>query len=169
MKLQYESTIDEAACEALRLAEFVGAVPRIMWYGLVVVPVIFFLFLFFVLLIDEFIAKLAFFLVATAVYVIVHLASYRSQMQERIRTPLIVTRGTDEPVPSEWEVDENGLVHRTQGPGPRFSWDNVVTLNETEDNLELIMSPIGIALIPKRVFSSPQELADWTRFILEHM
>jgi len=61
------------------------------------------------------------------------------------------------------------LIFRKLGQELRFSWRNVVSLNQTATAIEVLMKPTGIALIPLRVFDSPEETETWMEFIQKHM
>ncbi len=51
----------------------------------------------------------------------------------------------------------------------RFSWANAREVIDTDDSVEVIMEPTGIAVIPKRIFDEPAELQKWVEFIRDHM
>jgi len=166
MKIAYESTIEEATDATFHMAELCGSVRKQMWVGLTMAP---FVFILIFILIDEPVARFLLGGMSTALFVVYHLLNYRNQFHKRIRKILIKALGTDKPLPSEYELDDNQLIFRKVGQELRFSWDNVATLNEAEDVIEVIMVPMGIARIPKRIFSSAEELRTWMLFIQGRM
>jgi hypothetical protein len=166
MKIAYESTIEEATNATFRMVELSGGVRKHMWIGMAVAPFIFIVLFF---LVDEPVARLILCGVSTALFVAYWLLNHKNEFRKRIRKMLIRALGTDKPLPSEYELDDNGLIFRKVGQEVRFSWDNAATLNETEDVIEVVMAPMGIAQIPKRIFSSADELQAWMTFIQEHM
>ena len=165
MKISYESTIDEAVEANYRLAEMVGAVRRMMWIGLAFSPVP--LVVSFILF-EHLAAKLIVGGVAMAVLVLFHLLTYKRNCRRGIRKTLVKARGTDQPIPTEFELDEECLIFRQLGTEVRFSWQNVKNVTETPRSIELVMEPTGIAMIPKRVFDNPETIREWLRFITQH-
>lgn len=166
MKKIYESTIDEAVNVSFRIAEMAGTVQKQLWYGfiwiLVVPPMVYLLF-------DRpYYPRLAMPIVFAVVLIAIHLLTYRDQIRKRIRKILVKALGTDQPVRSEYEIDEDGLVFRKMGQEVRFSWTNVTDIIKTTDSIQVLMKPTGIAIIPKRIFESPQELQDWIAYIEDH-
>lgn len=166
MKKTYESTIDEAVGAYFRIAEMAGAVRKQLWYGffwvLIIPPVVYAMFE------QPYYPRLAMPIVFAVVLTGVHLLTYRDQFRKHIRKSLVKTLGTDQPTPSEYEIDEDGLVFRKMGQEIRFSWGNVTEVIKTTDSIEVHMRPSGIAILPKRIFESGQELQDWLTFIENH-
>jgi hypothetical protein len=165
MKIEYKSTIDEATDTSFRLVELLGTVRKQMWYGLAMAPIIFVAIF---LLIDDLPGKLIVGGAASVLWVPYHLSNNKSQIKKRIRKSLIKAMGTSEPLSCEYELDENGLVFRKLGQELRFSWFNVMKMNESDNAIEVIMQPMGIAIIPKRIFGGPDEIKKWIQFIEEH-
>ena len=165
MKIAYESTIEEATDATFRMAELIGSLRTQMWSGLVVAP---FIFIVLFLLIDEPVARLVLGVMSTALFVVYWFSDYKNRFRKRIRKMLVKALETDKPLPSEYELDENGLAFRKAGQEVRFAWNNVVAIMETANAFEVIMSPTGIAIIPKRIFSSSDQQRTWIVYIQEH-
>lgn len=102
------------------------------------------------------------------VFALVYLLTYKDVIRKRIRKRLIQALGTDKPIPSEYEIDEGGLVFRQLGQELRFSWANVKDSNITNESIEVIMQPAGIAIIPKKIFADASEAKEWIEFIEKH-
>lgn len=166
MKKTYESTIDEAVNASFRIAEMAGTVQKQLWYGfiwiLIIPPLVYLLFN------RPYYPRLAMPLVFAVVLTAVHLLTYRDQMRKRIRKFLVKALGADQPVRSEYEINEDGLAFRKMGQEVRFSWSNVTDIIKTTHSIEVHMKPLGIAILPKRIFESDQELQDWLSFIENH-
>jgi hypothetical protein len=105
---------------------------------------------------------------ACIIFVPVHVLTFERSYRRRLRKALVKAMGTDQPIPTEYEIDEAGLVFRKQGQEVRFSWGNVRELRDTGEWLELVMEPKGVALIPKRAFGSPGEQWQWVSHLEEH-
>lgn len=166
MKKIYESTIDEAVYSHFRLAGLTGTVSQYKWYGLIWAPVLFIVM--YSILPSSQLLRVASASLIALVFILLHLATYKIGLRKRIRKVLVKTLGTDQPVPSEYEIDENGLVFRKMGQELKFSWTSVTVLIDTVDSIEVIMEPTGIAIIPKRIFTEPAELQEWIAFIEDH-
>ncbi len=159
MKKSYDSTIEEAVFTVFRLAEITGTVTKLKWFGIGCTPVIFLaLFLFFPGSKAEnlFIAT-----VMSVMFLVGYLLMYRSDERKRIHKALVKARGTDQPVPSEYEIGEKGLTFRQQGLELTFSWPTVVDVHDIPDFIEIHVRLTGIARIPKRIFATPDELQQW--------
>jgi hypothetical protein len=165
MRIAYESTIDEATESALRVTEIVGAGRTWRWAGLIWTP---FIFVPLFLLLDDLAAKIVVGSVASGLFAVYWLSNYKNVLRKRLRRVLIKTRGTDRPVPSEYELSNDGIVFRQFGQELRFSWVSVAGVKVTETSIDVKMTPAGIAVIPTRIFGSPQEQKSWVAFIHEH-
>jgi hypothetical protein len=165
MKKEYQSTIEDAVEARFRLAELNGTVQKLKWIG----PIAFLAILIYLfLLLDNLVAKLIISGAAAVLLIPYHLSTYKKDYRKRIRKTLVKALETDQPVPSEFEIDESGLVWRKLGVEIRFSWANVQKINHTDDSIEVIMKPIGLAIIPKRIFEETEELQEWIKFIEVH-
>jgi hypothetical protein len=166
MKKAYETTIEETVQANLRFAEMLGTVRRQQWFSLIWVPIIFLSF--FGIFRGEILPTAFMGGIGSVIFMFLHLGSLKGQMRKRIRKTLVKAQGTDKPVPCEFEIDDAGLAFRKFGEEMKFSWRNVVDLVETPENLEVTMQPTGIAVIPKRIFETQEELRQWTDFIEKH-
>jgi len=166
MKKTYHTTIEESIETHFRIAELLGTVRTLKWIGLVVAPIIP-ISLFF--LIDNLAASLIIGVTAAGLFVLHHLSTYKKNVRKRIRKTLVRAMGPDEPVPSEYEMDESGLVYKALGQEIKFSWSNAQDFTCTGDSIEIIMAPIGIAMIPNRIFENTREFDQWMKFIEDHI
>ncbi|MBD3369443.1 hypothetical protein GF402_03660 [Candidatus Fermentibacteria bacterium] len=162
MKLEYEATIDEAVAAHLRLMELSKTVRRLRRLGLLFVPLTFLLL--YLTLPGEESAKLVFSIVAALVVAPLYLFFCSRFVRWNTRRLLVESLGTDEPVPSEYEFTEEGLVFRQMGTEIRFRWDRVIEVNERRDVLEFITENKGLALMPKRIFRDEGQMEEWLEF-----
>lgn len=162
LAVSYESTIDEAEEAAFRLAEITGNISRQKWYGLALAPV-FLVISFFVF--DNIGFQYSIGGAIGLIWIPVFLLTYKKHFRKQIRKMLVKARNTDQPVHSEFRLTEEGVALKTQGQELKFDWKNVREFNDNEFELELVMEPAAIALIPKRVFSGSGELQRWVDFI----
>jgi hypothetical protein len=163
MKIEYKDNMDETVDVHFRLAELTGNVTKARNYGLVWVPVVFVL-LYFISPGTQ-INRVA---ISTLFSVTVfgsHIATYKNEMRKRIRKMLITAQGSADPVDCEYEINDDGFIFRKLGQDLKFSWKNVQSVTEKPDLVEIIMQPIGIAVLPKRAFSSNEEIQSWISFI----
>lgn len=171
MKIAYETTIDEATDIAIRMARLTGnlSMRSHMWIGLAMAPVIVVALVF---LIQDPLAKWFLGGTTTILYILYWLSNYRSialkQFRKQIRKALVKALGTDKPMPCEYEMDDTGLAYRKAGQEIRFEWSHVAAIKENEGDIEITMVPAGIAVIPKRIFETPDQQKDWVSFIREH-
>ena len=166
MKKAFDSRMEEAVQVHFRLAELAGSVAKVKWIGFALTPFIFLAMC--AILPASRLEKVSFAALMCALFVPIYLLTYKKQLRKGIRKTLVKMLGTDQPVVSEYELDDHGLTFRRLGQEMRFSWANVKTLNVTQDAIEIIMQPMGLSVIPKRIFDGPDELQDWVRFIEEH-
>lgn len=162
MKLQYKATIDEAVSAHLRLMELSKTIRGMKRLGLLFVPLTFMLL--YLTLPGEDSAKLAFSIVAALVVAPLYLFFCSRFVRWNTRRLLLESLGTDEPVPSEYELTEEGLVFRQLGTEIGFRWDSVVEINERREALEFITENKGLALIPKRIFPDESQMKEWLEF-----
>lgn len=167
MKKEFQSTIEESVEAQLRLAELIGIVWKLKWIGLIVAPGVIILLCFFLL--NNLAAKLIIGGSGAGLFIPYHLSTYKKNYRKRIRKVIKKTLGTDQPIPSEYEMDETGLIFRQLGQEMKFSWGNVQEIIQTDNSIEVLMKPIGIVIIPKRIFSKPTEWQAWVTYIYEHI
>lgn len=167
MKKEYESRIEEAVHSGFRIAELAGIVSKQKWLGLLGSPVLFFVA--YAIMPTSRIEKLIYASLIALMYIPVYLLTYKRQIRKQLRKTMVKALGTDKPIPCEYELDEAGLVFRKMGEELRFSWANAREVIDTDDSVEVIMEPTGIAVIPKRIFDEPAELQEWVKFIRDHM
>jgi hypothetical protein len=156
VKFTCDSTIEETTEANFRLAEMVGTVRKMLWTGLLLAPLVF-LFTYFVL--DRSTYGLVLGTGATLAFAVYIFLNHKNMCRKQFRKMLVKSMGTDQPVPSEFELTDEKVTVRRQGQEFTSGWEGIVRLEEREDALELIMEPLGIIRIPKRVFSDPEELA----------
>ena len=165
MKIEYDSMIEETTEVGYRIAELAGTVRNNMWLYLALSPIPFAVVCF---VIDDLTEGIIAGLFAVILYIIISMMTYKKHLRKSIRKMMVKSRGTDKPVPSEYEMDENGFVFKSQGQEFRFSWINVTNVTLTDTAIELTMKPTAFAIIPKRIFSSSEQMDSWIQFITEH-
>lgn len=165
MKKSYEATLEDELHANFRAAELTGTVARQKWLGFIWVPLIF-LIVWGVFPSDPN-ERLTIATLASVVFMPLHLLTYKRQVRRRIRGFLARARGTDKPVPAEYEADSEGLVFRSLGREVKFAWNTVASVRETDDFIEVVIEPTGIAVLPKRIFAGSEEAGEWVRFIEE--
>jgi hypothetical protein len=154
--------MEEVVEASYRLAEMVGTVRKMLWTGLLLAP---FIFLITYFIWDRSSVGFVIGIVATVLFAIWHLLSYRDQCRRQIRRMMKKALGTDQPVPCEFELTGDHVIFRKQGTEFRFDWDRIVEVVDTDDAIELITEPAGIVRIPRRIFRDGEQLASWTAFI----
>lgn len=167
MKKKYDSTIEEAIEASFRLAEVLGTLKKIMWFGLAWVPLIWFLI--FIIYPRPSMEKWMVCIIFTVLFIPIHMFTYKNLFRRMSRRFIIKSLGTDQPVPTEYELTGEHLIFRQQGRELRLSWPNVKKFTETAEAIEIITQPPGIALIPKRIFQNQEEVRQWISFIQNHM
>lgn len=162
MRIEYEATIDEAVAAHLRLMALSKTARGIKRLGLLFGPLIFVLL--YLTLPGDALGRLVFSIVAAVVFVPLYLLFCKVFLRWNTRRLLVESLGTDQPVPSEYEFTEDGLIFRQLGTEIRFRWNSVAEVNEREEALELITASKGLALIPKRIFEDEKQLKEWLDF-----
>ncbi len=163
MKIQYESTIDEAVDSQIRLLKSSGVAKRLKLQGLIWAPLLFTGF--YLGIPDEKNVKLFFAFFVSILFILVYFATYKKSTNKRIRKFLIEQLGTEDPVSSEYEFTEEHLIFRKLGTEIRFEWNSVEKLIENENDIEIRISKGGIAVIPNRIFSEIEPKDKWLNFI----
>ena len=97
--------------------------------------------------------------------IVLHLLIYKELVRRGIRKALAKALGSDQSIPSEYELDDDGLAFRQLGNEVRFSWANVVEVNDRKNAVEIVVKPTAIAIIPKRIFDGADDLQKWIKFI----
>lgn len=161
----FNSTIDEAVNANFRLAEITGNVSRQKWYGLALTPV-FFVILFFVF--DELFLQYVAGGIFALLWIPYFLLTYKKHLRKQIKKTMVRILGTDQPVPCEYQLTDEGVIFKQLGQEFKFDWKNVRQFNNRDNELELVMEPAAVALIPKRVFSGDEESQKWIDCIKDH-
>lgn len=162
MKIQFESTIDEAVDVNLRGIKLLRTARRSFWEGLICALVLFAGFFFF--LPDTLLVKLIFAVMAGVLFIVLYLFSYKKILKSRIKKLLIEQFGTDKPVPCEYEFDDEGLVFRRLGTTIKFQWNKATEINENAREVEIIFGKSGISVLPNRIFKDEREKDEWLGF-----
>jgi hypothetical protein len=163
MKIQYESTIDEAVDTQIRLLKTSSVAKRWKLQGLIWAPILFFVFYFGIP--DEKIVKLVFGFFTGIIFVIIYFATYKKTIKKRTRKFLVEQLGTEEPISSEYEFTDENLIFRKLGTEIRFEWDKVEKLIENKNDIEVRIYKGGIAVIPNRIFSGTEQRDELLNFI----
>ena len=165
MKIQYNSTIDEAIEEQWRLLKLSRTARKMKWERLWAVPIVFFVL--YLVIPDEISVKLIFAATFSVIFAVLDLSTYKKNVRRRIRKLIIENLGTDKPVPSEYEFDERGLIFRRLGTEIKFQWSTVTKINEDNKDIEFIIGNRNIAIIPKRIFDNEQQKNEWLTYAKE--
>lgn len=165
MKIKFESTIDEAIAVQLRLLELSKTARRWKWQGLIFAPLLFLGF--YCGIPDEKRVKIVFAAISSVIFISGYLGTYKGILKRRAKKLLIENLGTDKPVTSEYEFNEDGLIFRRLGTEIKFNWNKVREINENDKVLEFIIDNGGIAIIPKRIFENDQQKNEWVRYAQE--
>lgn len=159
---KYHSTIDEAVDAQVRVAEQLGQLRIAKWIGLIFAPVIFIALYF---LLDHIFARIVVGGSSAILICFYHFSNYKNSIRKRLRKMIIKMQGTDQPVACEYEIDDDGLSFRKLDQEVKFKWKSIDYILESDDYLELFMRPAGIAIIPKRIFDTEDELKEWAEWI----
>ncbi len=162
MKIEYESTIDEAVEAQFRLLKKSKVAKKWRLQGFIWAPILFFGFYFGIP--DEKNIKLLFASIASIAFIIIYLSIYEKTIQKTIRKVIVEQIGNDEPVQSEYEFNQDALIFRKLGTEIRFIWDSVQEIIENDEDIEFKIAKGGIAVIPNRIFNSKDQKEEWLRF-----
>jgi hypothetical protein len=166
MRIQYESTIEEAVESSFRLADMAGMVRKGMWRAALNGPL--FVLGFICLLPLDYWHRVAAGAVAAMILIPYHLFTYERRLRKGIRQTVVKERPRDWPIPSEYEMDEEGITFRREGMTLAFTWACVTQFNETRDAIEIVTRPRGLMRIPRRIFANTPEELEWAAFLREH-
>ena len=165
MKIQYDETIDEAVATQLYLLKKSNFMKSVRW-RIAIYSALLLVSLYFVVLkgySSWFPAVVGF--IAGLIFLLIHIARTSKRIGKNIRKLLIKTHGSDEPIPSEYELSEDYLIFRRADHDVRFKWEYVEKLFENDNDLVIHLAKSGIAVIPKRIFASNDQIDSWLNFI----
>lgn len=162
LKIQYESTIDEAVDVQMRLLRTSKTAKKWKMQGLIWAPLLFIGF--YLGIPDEQNIKLIFASLTSIIFVIIYFGSYKNTMRRRSKKLVIEQLGTDKPVPSEYEFNEEGLIFRQMGTEIKFNWNSVKEINENDKDIEFIIGRGRIAIIRNRIFTTVDQKEEWLKF-----
>lgn len=167
MRIAFDSTIDERVAAHMRLYELTGMLRRQKWFPLMLAP-IGAVACYFVLP-GSTGGRLLFALFFAVAFTAFHFAFYRMELKRQLKRVLIRQLKTAEAIPSEYELNEKGIVFRQLGMEVGFEWSAVREVLEAEDALEFIIFPVGISRIPDRIFQDRVERREWVDFARARM
>lgn len=169
MRKEFESTFGEAVKTHYRFAELAGVVAKQKWSGLILSPILFLSFfgLTYGVYKGDWMESLVGSGLVTVLYISIYLMIYKTIYRRHLRKFVTKTQGNGT-VSCEYEIDETGLTFRKKGQQILFSWGGVKSVNDTNDAVEVIVEPLGVARIPKRIFPEPAELQEWVEYIKSH-
>jgi len=160
---KYKNTINEATECSFRVSELAGIVAKQKRVGFYWSPAIFGILYFVIRGTQQ--SRLLISAVFSVLYLMLYLATYKGDIQRRIRQMIIKSQGTADPVDCEYEIDSEGLVFRKLGQELKFAWSTVKEVIEKPDSIEIIMEPTAIAIIPTRIFENSEEKNQWVDYI----
>ena len=161
MKIRYEETIDEAVQTQLYLLKKSSVAKRLKWRFLIYSTLLL-ISLYFVILKRHYALSPV---IVGCLAALTYLAIYIKGGKKRIRKFMIKHLETEEPIPSEYELSEDGCIFRQVGQETRFKWDYVEELIENDNDIVMRIARGGIAVIPKRIFFSDEQRNSWLKFI----
>ncbi len=162
MKIQYESTVDEKVDVQMRFLGTSKTAKKWKLQELIWAPLLFIGF--YLGIPDEQNIKLIFAFLSSIIFIIIYLCSYKGIIKRRTKKLIIEQLGTDKPIPSEYEFNEEGLIFRQMGTEIKFNWNSVKEINENDKDIEFIIDRGGIAIIPNRIFSTVDQKEEWLKF-----
>ncbi|MBA4388555.1 MAG: hypothetical protein C0404_11275 [Verrucomicrobia bacterium] len=163
-KQSYEATIEEAVQTSFRLAEIDGSIRKRVSIRIALIAA---LSLTSCMLPSHILAGIVMGSVLAIVLVGLLLSSHKQDARKRLRRELVKQLGTDQPIISEFELNEEGIAFRQRGIEARFNWESVREITESPDSIELIMHPAAVLIVPKRILGK-DEPAEWLDFICRH-
>jgi len=162
MKIAYESTLEEAVASHVRLWELSPLARRWKLQGILLVP--FLVFTIHLIMYEGWMERIVFTVLGCAILIPFYLYYYKKAVVSRTRKMLTEYIGTNEPVPCEYEFNEEGLVFRRQGTEVKFQWSAIGTVSIVERGIEvLVANHGGIAVLPRRIFKG-NEMNEWFEF-----
>ena len=167
MRIESESTIDEAVECQMRLFERTSVAKSQMRLALILALLMFLAFYFGIP--DEQSVKLAFASVASVGFVIVFWVIRKPFVRWQIRRVLVEQRGTDKPVFDEIIFDEEGISYRQLGIEIRMSWAIISKIEEDENYIEISAGKRGLVLISQNDFPTTSEKEEWLQFAKSKM
>lgn len=162
MKIQYYSSIDEEIDAQMRLLGTLRTTKKWKLHGFILVPLVFIGFYFTIP--DEESVKLIFASLGSMIFAMIYFGSYIIMIKRRAKKLAIEQLDSDKPVPSEYELNEEGVILRRMGTEIKFDWNNVKRINETDKYIEFIMDKGGMAIIPNRIFIHANQREEWLKF-----
>ena len=154
MKIQYESTIEEAVYSQMRLLEVSKVLRKWKWQGLLAAPILGALFYTFIP--SDQGTKMMFAFFIPIIFLLQYPFTFKSNIRRKVRRALIKQLGTDDPIPCEYEVTDEGIIFKKQGTEIKFPWSKLTAINNTKEYIELIFENVGISLIPKHALQEVQ-------------
>ena len=162
MKIQFESTIDEVVDAQIRLFKKSKSAKRWKLQGLILAPLLFIGFYFGIP--DEQNIKLIFAFLASIIFIAIYLGTYKKTIKKRTKKLIIEQLGTDNPIPSEYEFNEEALIFRKMGTEIKINWNSIKKINENDKDIEFLIDKGDIAIIPNRIFASAKQKEKWLKF-----
>lgn len=162
MKIQFQSTIDEAVECKLRQFKKVFTPQKFLLEVLLTVPIL--SFLVYYIIPDTVQVKLIYALIIAVAYISLFWFPPKSYLRKRLRKILIRKFGTDQPMPCEYECTDTALIFRGQNTEVQFNWDGVSNLSENQDDFSIFSKKAGLAILYDKYFESPDEKEQWLVF-----
>jgi hypothetical protein len=103
----------------------------------------------------------------SAVLGLAHFLNREATLRKIIRKQLKRQHGTDQPIETEFELSEDGIIYRALGCTTVFHWVKVMHIEEMHDSLEIHLQPSGLVMLPKKIFNE-DEFLEWKQFIQNH-
>lgn len=164
LKIQFESTVEEAVEAQFRLIKQSANLRKMKYAGLVFAPVMFVMF-YWLPLPDRLNIWGA--VIAPILFIVFSLKNYDKNLRKRLRKLIVEKQGHDLPTSAEYELNDQGISFQKLGNTIAFAWHTVEQINVSESDIEFRIKHGGIAVIPCRIFNSEEEKNQWLDFARE--
>lgn len=94
-----------------------------------------------------------------------HKKTFLKTLQKNIKLGL----GQDPNYTITYSLGQDAILYSFQDIEMKIFWKGLKEVIETEDFIELLFEPTAIVRLPKRIFESDKEKAEWLNFIKEHL
>jgi hypothetical protein len=167
MKFEYTSTINDAVETHIRLNQISGSLRKEFWGIAIIAPVVFFLI--FIFTKGSFQSRLATPFIFTMIYLAFHKLTFEKRHRKSIRRILLKNMNNEEEIPAYYEFKKKSFCFGWEGQVLSFDWKNLKEVREDENNFELEMEPLALAIIPKRIFADLEAQSTILQEIKSHL
>ena len=166
MRVTYQSTMDERVRDCVRLRGMSGSTVKYLRNRIIVIGVVAAAAL--VLLPTDSIQGAQLVLLAGAFYLACAFALRRGRRVAVCRHYLRQLFGSDAPVETEVEVNEDGIVFLQGERRLALEWRQIAAIEDRHDRIEITTTSPAVVSIPNRAFPGPGEREEWLTFLESH-